>query len=179
MLSTYDYMSVVAYRIQSDGGQVIQAQIGPLQAWAGQIYKGAGPISQIHYCVVVAGLNEVNGFVVDDFSRQATQYANHTTNGIRGFGTAVVTLVGLVAPVVHPDAVQAATASPRADMGGTTRPVVVDLTSGQVSMFTGTQLLGLALQGMIKSKAQSLFPPPAAVEAEWQRQRQQQQYPTR
>ncbi len=169
MLTNDAYLAAVAQRIQFGRGQLYQAQIGPLTALVGNIFDGVGPMGQMHTCVIAAGLPEVNGFIVQDFALRASQHAAQATTGIKGFGTAVVTLVGLVSPVVRPDAVPVAVRKPAMEWGGSTRPVVVDLTTGQIHTFTGTQLNGWMLQGAIRSKTQMMFPPPGQVFAEQQR----------
>lgn len=154
-------------RVVRVNAQSYQAQVGPMNAFVANMYDGAGAImGQVHFCLVAASFPEVNAYIVGDFSRHATQHANHATNGVRGLGTAVITLVGLVSPVVRPDAIAAATAKPGSSLGGETRPVVVDLATGQVHMFTGTKFVGMALQGMIKGRAQASFPPPPQAEQE-------------
>jgi hypothetical protein len=166
MIDIDGYLAVVAHRMMRVRAQLYRTQIGPVTALVGNMYDGAGAISQMHFCVVAVGVAEVNGFIVRDFAQRAQQHANAATTGVRGFGTAVITLPGLISPVVRPDAVAAATAKPGAALGGETRPVVVDLTTNQVHMFTGTKLTGLALQGAIRSRAQASYPLPAAALAE-------------
>jgi hypothetical protein len=166
MIDVEGYLAVVAHRLLRVRAQVYRAQIGPVTALVGNMYDGLGAISQMHFCVVAAAVPEVNGFIVRDFAQRAQQHANATTTGVRGFGTAVITLPGLISPLVRPDAVAAATAKPGAALGGETRPVVVDLTTNQVHLFTGTKLTGLVLQGAIKSRAQASYPLPAAALAE-------------
>lgn len=166
MIDGEGYLAVVTHRLLRVRAQVYRAQVGPVTALVGNMYDGAGAISQLHFCVVAAVLPEVTGFMVNDFARHAQQHANAATTGVRGFGTAVITLPGLISPVVRPDAVAAALAKPSAALGGETRPVVVDLTTNQVHLFTGTKFTGLALQGAIKSRAQASYPLPAAALAE-------------
>jgi hypothetical protein len=165
MIDAEGYLAVITHRMMRVRAQLYRTQIGPVVALVGNMYDGMA-LSQLHFCVVAAALPEVNGFIVNDFARHAQQHANAATTGVRGFGTAVITLPGLISPVVRPDAVAAATAKPSAALGGETRPVVVDLTTNQVHLFTGTKLTGLALQGAIRSRAQATYPLPAAALAE-------------
>ncbi|WP_163511304.1 hypothetical protein [Fodinicola acaciae] len=165
MLTGEEYLQAVAMRVARVNAQGYQAQVGPMNAFVANMYDGAGAVmGQVHFCLVAASFPEVNAFIVGDFSQHAAQHAHQATNGVRGLGTAVITLVGLVSPVVRPDAVAAATAKPKNVWGGEIRPVVVDLSSGQVHMFTGTKFYGMALQGMIKGRAQASFPPPPQAE---------------
>ena len=165
MINAEGYLAVVAHRLLRVRGQVYRSQVGPFPALVGNMYDGMA-LSQLHFCVVAAAVPEVTGPMVRDFALWAQQHANAATTGVRGFGTAVITLPGLISPLVRPDAVAAATAKPSAALGGETRPVVVDLTTNQVHLFTGTKLVGLALQGAIKARAQASYPLPAAALAE-------------
>jgi hypothetical protein len=161
------YLSVVAQRIRAAHGTVGQAPVGPVQAFVGDAYSSSvAAMGKLRLCVVAVTLPEVNGFAVRDFSAHASQFAAQTTRGTLGFGTALLTVVGLVSHRVTPDAVAVATAKPGIEFASTTRPVVVDLGSGQLHMYTGTQLWGLAMQNMIKRKIRETFPTPAEALAE-------------
>jgi hypothetical protein len=167
VLSGEDYLSAVAIRAGRIKSQLYTAPVGPITAMVANMYAGAGAVlGQMHFCLVAATFQEVNAFIVKDFSSHAAQHASQVTTGVKGMGTAVITLVGLVSPVVHPDAIPVAKAKPGLQWGGETRPVVVDLSTGQVHMFTGTKLYGLVLQRAIRSRAQAMFPPPAEAELE-------------
>ncbi|GAA1720841.1 hypothetical protein GCM10009765_81360 [Fodinicola feengrottensis] len=167
MLSGEDYLSAVAIRASRNKGKLYTAPIGPINAMVANMYAGAGAaLGQIHFCLVAATVPEINAFVVKDFSSHAAQHARQATNGVKGMGTLIVTLAGLVSPVVQPDAIPAATAKPELDFGAEKRPVVVDLSTGQVHMFTGTKFVGLVMQRAIRKRAQMLFPPPAEAEAD-------------
>jgi hypothetical protein len=170
------YLAVVAQRVQYARGTVQQVQVGPLSAMVGDIYQPAlAAMGNLRVCVVAASVDEVNGFVVNDFVAHASQFATRTTRGTLGFGAALLTLVGLVSHRVTPDAVAVATAKPGIQFAATSRPVVVDLASGQLHTFTGTQLWGLAMQNTFRQKAREMFPAPAEAYAQMQQQQQQQQ----
>jgi hypothetical protein len=172
------YLSVVAQRIRANHGNVQQAQVGPVPALVGDVYSSSlAAMGNLRLCVVAAALPEVNAFVVRDFALHASQFATRTTQGTLGFGTALLTVVGFVSHRVAPDAVAAATAKPGMQFAATTRPVVVDLTSGQLHTFTGTQLWGLAMQNTFKRKVFETFPMPAEAFAILQQQQQQQPPP--
>jgi hypothetical protein len=161
------YLSVVAQRIRSANGTVGQAQVGPAQAFIGDVYQSSvAAMGNLRVCVVAITPAEVNGLVVRDFSAHADQFAARTTRGTLGLGTALLTVVGFVAHRVTPDAVAAATAKPGMQFAATTRPVVVDLGTGQVHTFTGTPLWGFAMQKTIKRKVRETFPTPAEALAQ-------------
>jgi hypothetical protein len=163
------YLSVVAQRIQAQHGTVQQAQVGPLQALVGDVYSSSvAAMGNLRLCVVAVSLAEVNGFVVRDFGAHASQFATRTTQGTLGFGTALLTVVGFVSHRVTPDAIAAATAKPGIQFAASTRPVVVDLASGQLHTFTGTQIWGLAMQNTFKRKVRETFPTPAEAYAQLQ-----------
>lgn len=166
------YLSVVAQRIQAQHGTVQQAQVGPMQALVGDVYStSVAAMGNLRLCVVAVSLAEVNGFVVRDFGAHASNFATRTTQGTLGFGTALLTVVGFVTHRVTPDAVAAATAKPGMQFAATTRPVVVDLASGALHTFTGTQIWGLAMQNTFKRKVQETFPTPAEAYAQLQQPR--------
>lgn len=174
MIDPNTYISVVAQRVQMARGTVQQAQVGPVTALVGDVYSSSlAAMGNLRLCVIAAVFPEVNGFVVRDFGAHAGQFATRTTRGTLGFGTALLTVVGFVTTRVTPDAVPAATAKPGMQFAQTTRPVVVDVASGALHTFTGTQLWGLAMQNTFKHKVREMFPTPAEVFA----QVQQQQFP--
>jgi hypothetical protein len=162
VMDPHAYLSVVAQRIRGNHGTVQQAQVGPVQAMVGDVYSSSlAAMGNLRLCVVAAALPEVNGFVVRDLGAHASQFATRTTQGTLGFGTALLTVVGLVSHRVMPDAVAAATAKPGIQFAASTRPVVVDLAAGGLHTFTGTQLWGMAMQNMFKRKVFETFPTPA------------------
>jgi hypothetical protein len=165
------YLSVVAQRIQALRGTVQQAQVGPMQALVGDVYSSSlAAMGNLRLCVVAAAFSHVNAFVVRDFSMHANQFAMRTTRGTLGFGTALLTVVGFATQSVAPDGAAIANAKPDMQFAATTRPVVVDLASGQLHTFTGTQLWGLAMQGTFRQKVRETFPTPAEAFAMWQHQ---------
>ena len=172
------YLSVVAQRVRMAHGNVQQAQVGPVQALVGDVYSSSlAAMGNLRLCVVAAAFAEVNAFVVRDFGAHASQFATRTTHGTLGFGTALLTVVGFVSPRVTPDAAAAAAAKPGVQFAASTRPVVVDLTSGQLHTFTGTQLWGLAMQNTFKQKVRETFPTPAEAFAQLQQAQQYQPPP--
>jgi hypothetical protein len=165
------YISVVAQRVQMARGTVQQAQVGPMPALVGDVYSSSlAAMGNLRLCVVAAVFSEVNAFVVRDFGAHAGQFATRTTQGTLGFGTALLTVVGFVTNRVTPDGIQAATSKPGMQFAQTTRPVVVDLATGALHTFTGTQLWGLAMQNTFKQKVRETFPTPAEAFAQLQQQ---------
>lgn len=165
------YLSVVAQRVQLARGTVQQAPVGPMPALVGDVYSSSlAAMGNLRLCVVAAVFAEVNAFVVRDFGAHAGQFATRTTQGTLGFGTALLTVVGFVTNRVTPDGIQAATAKPGAQFAQSTRPVVVDLATGALHTFTGTQLWGLAMQNTFKQKVRETFPTPAEAFAQLQQQ---------
>ncbi len=166
------YLSVVAQRIQAQKGTVQQTQVGPLSALVGDVYSASvAAMGNLRLCVVAVALADVNAFVVRDFTAHANQFAMRSTMGTLGFGTALVTAVGFVSPRVTPDAIAAATAKPGMQFAATTRPVVVDLTSGGLHTFTGTQMWGWAMQSTFRRKIFEAFPTPAEAYAQLHQRR--------
>lgn len=163
MINADQYIHAVAGRVGSSGGDVFGAPVGPVHAMVGRV-RDKLPLlmGTMHFCVVAASIETVNGFVVTDFTHRATAFAKAHTEGVIGFGASLFT-AGIVATRVEPDAVAAATAKPDVDFGASSRPVVVDLTTGAIHMFTGTPAWGFAVQGMIRDKARQFFPTPAEV----------------
>jgi hypothetical protein len=167
------YLSVVAQRIRGSHGNVQQAQVGPVQAMVGDVYSSSlVAMGNLRLCVVAVALPEVTGFVVRDLGAHASQFATRTTQGTLGFGTALLTVVGLISHRVTPDAAAAANAKPGIQFAASTRPVVVDLTTGALHTYTGTQLWGLAMQNTFKRKVAETFPTPAEAYAILQQQQQ-------
>jgi hypothetical protein len=163
------YISVVAQRVQMARGTVQQAQVGPVPAVVGDVYSSSlAAMGNLRLCVVAAVFAEVNAFVVRDFGAHASQFATRTTQGTLGFGTALLTVVGFVTNRVTPDGIQAATSKPGMQFAQTTRPVIVDLATGALHTFTGTQLWGLAMQNTFKQKVRETFPTPAEAFAQLQ-----------
>lgn len=165
------YISAVADRIGFFDGRVYQAQVGPLPATVGHLYdtlvSGAGDHAhnvQVHFCVVLASLTSVdNPFVVHDFTRHVTAYAHHTSRGTPGFGTVEVGIAGMISPLVHQTAATAASAPPFSSSTGTSRPVVVDLSTGWVHTYTGSKFVAAALHSAANLRVRRLFPLPAEL----------------
>jgi hypothetical protein len=164
MIEADVYVRAVIARIERARGQIRQTRVGPLDAVVGDFYEGS-VIAQghIHFTAVVAPLVEVTAHAVTDFTQHAAQLAIRTTLPVPGGRTEIITFAGLVSHRVRPDAVAAAVAKPPLLAVGTSRPVVVDLSTGLVHSFTGTRFIGWALQDMIKAKVRELFPLPAEV----------------
>jgi hypothetical protein len=164
MIDADTYVSAVVRRLEQACGQVRRARVGPVDSMIGDFYEGSLIArGHIHFTVVIAPLATVNGHAVRDFARHVHQWAIRSTHQVPGGRTEVVNFAALVSPQVHPDAVSAAVAKPPLQAVGTTRPVVIDLTTGQVHTFTGTRFLGWALQDTIRAKRHLFLPPPAEL----------------
>lgn len=169
VLTGADYLDVVAIRAMQLRGRVFRTQVGPMSAIVCTLVEQIA-LNRMEYCVVAASFDELNGFIVGDFARHAAAYARSQAAGLVGFTTSVITLVGLASPIVRPDAAAVATADPKFQFSGETRPVAVDLTTGARHFFSGTKAYGFAglltplIQGGIRTKAQTVFPFPAEAE---------------
>lgn len=162
MIDAQTYINALAQRAQLQRARLQNAQVGPLPALIVDSYESFG-LSEARFCVIVAAVPEVNGFIVGDFTRQGVRWASSTTNGVKGFTTSVMTIVGLVSARVAPDAVAAATAKPSAEFSGAHRSVVVDLTGNAVHSYTGSSFREFAVADTIKRKVSTLFLPPAQI----------------
>ncbi|WP_163509775.1 hypothetical protein [Fodinicola acaciae] len=171
MLTGEDYLDVVAIRAMRVRSPIFRTQIGPMRALVFTMADQGG-LTRFEFCMVAAAFDEVNGFIVHDFTQRASAYARSHAAGVVGFTTTVVTLVCLASPVVRPDAIQVAMTEPRFQFAGETRPLVVDLTTGQRHLFLGSKAYGFAglwtpaFQSTITGRADAVFPLPAVAEPE-------------
>jgi hypothetical protein len=167
MIEVETYLAAVAQRIERVGGQVERARIGPVEAVLGDFFE-ASLIARGHirFTAVVAPLATVTAFAVRDFINHVHQRSLRTAHQLPGGRTQIVNFAGLVSYDVDPDAMAIAVGKPPLQGIGTTRPVVVDLARVQVHTFTGTLLIGMALQKMIRAKQQFLYPHPAELLAQ-------------
>lgn len=171
MIDAEAYIATVVSWMRFWDAKVYEEQIGPQWATAGQFYdtlllnSGSGAFTvQVHYCVALAALGSVDSpFAVQDFTRHVHAHAYETTRGTPGSGTLEVAIAGLVSPLVHATAAAAATATPPTVQSGTDRPVIVDLTTGQVHTHTGTRLGGGNLHVATNMKVRQLFRPPGEL----------------
>ena len=162
MIDGRTYINALAQRAQAQRSRVNNAQVGPLQALIVDSYESLG-LSEVRYCVIVASVPEVNAVIVGDVTRCGVSWASGTANGVKGFSTSIITIVGLVSPRVAPDAVSAATAKPSMEWAGAHRSVVVDLANNAVHAYTGTGFREWAVASGIKAKLNTLFLPPAQI----------------
>ncbi|GAA0898399.1 hypothetical protein [Virgisporangium aurantiacum] len=166
MIEVETYLAAVAQRIERAGGQVRRERIGPVEAMLGDVYEASAIArGHIRFTAVVAPLATVTAFAVRDFITHVHQWSLRTTHQVPGGRTEIINFAGLVSHDVQPDAVATAADKPPLQGVGSTRPVVIDLAQGQVQTFTGTRLLGMALQGTIRAKQQFLYPHPAELAA--------------
>jgi len=165
------YIAAVTDWLRFWDAKVYEERIGPQPATVGQFYDrllvsaGSGAYTvQVHYCVALTVLGSVDApFAVHDFTRHVNAHAYATTRGTPGTGTLEVAIAGLISPLVHATAAAAATAAPNTTQSGTDRPVVVDLTTGQVHTHTGTRLGGAGLHLAANFKVRQLFRPPGEI----------------
>lgn len=162
MIDGQTYLNAMAQRAQAQRSRVYGAQVGPLQALIVDSYESFG-LSEVRFVVVAASVPEVNGFMVGDFTRHGVSWASGTANGVKGFTTSVITIVGLVSPRVAPDAAATASAKPSFEFSGAHRSVVVDLTNNMVHAYTGSSFREFAVSSGIKTKLSTLFLPPAQI----------------
>lgn len=162
MIDAQTYLNAFAQRAQAQRARVQPAQVGPLQALVADSYESMG-LGEVRYCVIAAAVPEVNGFIVGDFTRHGVAWASGTLRGAKGFGSSVITIVGLVAERVAPDAVAAATAKPSMEFSGAHRSVVVDLANNAVHAYTSSSWREVGVASNIKTKMNSLFLPPAQM----------------
>ena len=164
------YIATIVDWLRFWDAKVYQERVGPQPATVGHLYDlvridaGEGTHTvQAHYCVALASLGSVDTpFVVHDFTRHVHAHAYQTTRGTPGSGTVELAIAVLVSPLVHATAAAAATAPPPgSSQFGTDRPVVVDVTTGQVHTNTGTRHTGAHLAAT--TKVVQLFRPPAEL----------------
>lgn len=167
MMEADTYLAAVALRIEQAGGRVQRARIGPVEAMLGDLFQASVVArGHIRFTAVTAPLTTVTAFVVRDFIDHVHQWSLRTTHRTPGGRTEIVNFAGLVSHDVHPDAMAIAAHKPPVQGVGSTRPVVVDLAQGQVYTYTGTPLLGMALQNTIRAKQRFLYPHPAGFRAQ-------------
>lgn len=162
MIEVGTYLAAVTQRIQQAGGQVRQVRVGPVDAVLGDFFE-ASVIARGHirFTAVIAPVSAVTAFAVRDFVNHVHQWSLRTAHQGPGGRTEIINFAGLVSHEVHPDAVAIAVDKPPLQGVGSTRPVVVDLATGQVHTCTRTRFLGMALQNTISAKQQFLYPHPA------------------
>lgn len=167
MITADQYVEAVHRRLRHSSAHLSQEQVGPLWALVGHVYQRAN-LGRQHICVVAAIASHVPPGLVTEFAKNVQDLADATTHGKRGFGASVLAVAGLVTGEVHPGARLLATKPPSSRIGGETRPVIVDVVTGNVHTFTGTKFVGLASQGLFKRQVAQYFPAPAAVQDELQ-----------
>jgi hypothetical protein len=167
MIEAETYLAAVVQRIEQAGGRVRRERIGPVEAVLGDFFE-ASVIARGHirFTAMIAPLATVTAFAVRDFVNHVHQWSLRTTHQVPGGRTEIINFAGLVSHEVHPDAAAIAVDKPPLQGVGSTRPVVIDLAQGQVYTFTGTRLLGMALQNTIRAKQQFLYPHPAELVAQ-------------
>ncbi|PRY00982.1 hypothetical protein [Allonocardiopsis opalescens] len=164
MISTRQYVDAVAQRMQGRGARIYEQQVGPMHALVGVKSDFAAlALSPMQVYVVVCELGHASGHAVTNFGLQAQNHAKAAVGGGRGFTTGVVTVAGIIAESSDPDAQTRAAAPTQMSFGSTLRPVLVDVGTGQVHTWTGTQFVGAAVMGFIRDQVHAFFPSPAEV----------------
>ena len=176
MIDAETYIATVADWIRFWDGKVYDARVGPQPATVGHLYDqfvtNAGSelvTRQMHTCVVMAPLQSVDtDFAVHDFMGHVSAHAYATSRGLPGLGTVEVAIAALVSPLVHASAAAAANGPPPPTRWGMNRPVVVDLTTGDVhaNVHGGSSFFAVANANLAPAanlRVRRLFPFPAEL----------------
>ncbi|MEZ0578795.1 hypothetical protein [Nocardioides sp. MH1] len=161
-MSPQEYVDATGHRMAADGCEVGPDRVGPMQALVG-VRKDfiALAMSRLHLVTAVGQFPEVTPAEVEGFSRDVSAYARARTGALLGLQSGVGAFAVLVTTQVTPEAVAAATAKPRLEFATEVRPAVVDLTTGAVHAYTGSKLVGAALNGHLRRKLRLYVAPPS------------------
>lgn len=160
-MTAHEYVDGTGRRMLADGCEVHHDVVGPFQVLVGR-RKDFLPqaLSRLHLVTVAAAVPHVGAAEVTGFARDVSVYAKQRTGALRGMQSGIGAFSVLVSHEVSPDAVAVANRKAALEFAVRVQPVVVDLGRGVLHTFTGTQLVGIVLNGHLRRKRELYLPPP-------------------
>lgn len=159
------YVEAVRTAMVRDKCEISSAQIGPVQALVGHRseFRVSWMFTRLHLLTVIAATQAITEAAIRDFVEQVDGYAKATKGQWRGMQSGVASFAALVATQADDAAKAFAEGKPKMGFAAMVRPAVVDLSTGGVHTFRGSQALGRVYQSYLRDKAELYLPLPTAV----------------
>lgn len=161
--ATAAYLATVAGRLDADGCRVTRENWNGAEVLIGyrSDFKLRWMATRLHLFTIVTAVDTVTAAGLAAFTESTLDYAIGRKGELRGFQSGVAVLPGLIGARVEPAAAAWAAGGQRMRFAAMARPVVVDTSSGTVSCYRGTGMLGGVYAGHFRRKIDTYFPPPA------------------
>lgn len=165
-MHTEQYLDVVRRRLYATRARVLEQQpLGPGRAMVGIRSETVG-LSPMSVYIIVVPADVATGAMMRDFCQHAAAYTTAAAGAGVGFVTAACTIAAVVANTSDQDAQMFAGQQTQVGFGTTMRPVLVDLSSGNVVCWLGTQFMGALAMDSVNTNVRRHFPLPAQARAE-------------
>ncbi|GAA3737425.1 tRNA(Arg) A34 adenosine deaminase TadA [Spinactinospora alkalitolerans] len=165
MLTTDGYTGVVRQRLYETRARVMEhQQVGPGQALVG-LRSDNVALTPMTLCVAVTQIEHATLPMIRDFCRHADAYAKRLAGGGVGWVSGACTIAAVVCARSDHDAQVFAGQQTQVGWGTTLRPVLVDLSTGNVNTWLGTQFVGALAMGFVRDNVRRYFPLPAEAGA--------------
>ncbi|WP_415840327.1 hypothetical protein, partial [Nocardiopsis gilva] len=166
MMRTDQYIDVVRRRLYSTHSRVMENQrVGPGTALVGLRSENVA-LTPMSISIAVISAEFATGPMLRDFCRSASSAAYAMAGGGVGLVKGACTIAAVVADRSDPEAQQFAGQKTQVGFGTTLRPVLVDLGSGNVVCWLGSQFVGALAMDMVNTNVRRHFPLPAQARAE-------------
>jgi hypothetical protein len=156
-----DYINGLSTRLAADGCDPQTQQWGsePVLVGRRSDFRVRWMATKLHLFVIAAAVPVVTVEAISQFMATTNHYARQNKGGLPGgFQTGVAVFPALISDNVDPAAADWANAQQRNQFACISRPVVVDTSTGTVSQFRRTAVLGGIYSGFLRSKGELYFP---------------------
>uniref|UniRef100_UPI00082F98BC hypothetical protein n=1 Tax=Nocardiopsis trehalosi TaxID=109329 RepID=UPI00082F98BC len=165
-MRTDQYTDVVRRRLYATRSRVLEDQrVGPGSAMVG-VRSETVALTPMDIYVVVTQVDTATGPMVRDFCAHADAYAKRMAGGTVGWVTAASTIAAVVANRSDHEAQVFAGQQTQVGFGTTLRPVLVDLSTGNVVCWLGDRIVGALVMSSVNTNVRRHFPLPAEASAE-------------
>ncbi|MGH9280628.1 MAG: hypothetical protein ACRD12_21365 [Acidimicrobiales bacterium] len=162
-MDTNTYMNELERRMHQDGWEISEVSFSGGRTLAGfhsrWKFVGGRDDVRMHIYVFAQPAAEATAQNLEQLVADAWDYGKRTHGKFRGLDQELVVVPGLIAERVTPEARAAAETRPKKEWGGMIEPVVVDLTQGDSSRYTGAIWFGGELADVTRDVADRYFVP--------------------
>jgi hypothetical protein len=156
------YVERIAQAMDADGSSVSQVALPGGYAIVGyqSQFKFRWFATKVHLFTVAAPVPVAAIEGLEALTRDSIEYAKQTNGKLRGLQTGVAAIPILVSDHVTPEARAAVQLPPKKGFAAMTLPAIVDLTTGEVLSYRGTQFIGIVYASWLRERLAAACPPP-------------------
>lgn len=162
MATMPEYLTTVHNQLHLAGAKIYRTPVGPVTATVAELHEQQA-IGSYRYCVTITTVDAATAFLMEDFTRHSVAFSQTLDVPHRGWTSSVMVIAAVIANSADHQARTVAFRKPSTRFGTVSRSVLVELSTGLVSVPRSAPFWGGATYTTVRKTMHHLFPAPQAV----------------